>query len=175
MEDYASGHGLENGHNVLPGSQVSEKPPLTDKVGPSAASPYDGPNEASIFKRKRREHPVYVSPPTNYHEFMDLDQAGSATMACEHDRAANIVTIKRLRGIDADSMQLGRPCDTVVSIINMYFDLLTIIYEPMDISLRKGTSILKSPLKHFHIEAICKEVGIGGPRVDLFYLPKYSS
>ncbi|EXJ56210.1 serine/threonine protein kinase [Cladophialophora psammophila CBS 110553] len=166
LENYASGDSSENRDHPLLGSGVPQKRLLTEKAGPStAASPYDDPNEASVFKRKRREHQVHIPPRTNYHEFMDLDQAGTATMACEYDRSANIVAIKRLRGIDASSTQLGRPfvSDTVVSIINMYFDgdLLTIIYEPMDISLRKVTSILKSPLKHFHIAAICKELVAG--------------
>ena len=155
LENYASDHSPGAKHSRLVGLQVSGKRPLTDK----AAS--DDTNQASGFKRKRREHHIHIPSRTTYHEFMDLDQAGSAKMA--YDKA-NIVAIKRLGGIDASSTQLGRPfvSDTVVSIIDMYHDgdHLKVIYESMDISLRKVTSILNGPLKHFQIAAICKEVGV---------------
>jgi len=114
-----------------------------------------------------------------YHEFMVLDQAGSAIIGCDNTRERNLVAIKSLKGVDKSSMRGVRSftSDYVVNIIETYFDNddLVIIYQKMDISLRRITSILEGPLKPFQIAAICKEVSLPKTLLDRSYSLKAAS
>jgi hypothetical protein len=97
-----------------------------------------------------------------YHEFMVLDQAGSANIGCDNTRECNLVAIKRLIGVRKRLLRRIKPfaSDHVVSIKETYFenDDLVIIYERMDVSLRHVTSILQGPFQPSQIAAICKQV-----------------
>lgn len=153
------------------GSTVPEKRSSREKPSSHLSdSGYKEGNEITGSKRTRIERRIERSPRVTYHEFMDLDQAGSAVMGCDNTRQCNLVAIKRLRGVDKNSAYGMQPFtnDHVVSIEDMYFDNddLVIIYEPMDISLRAVTSIVQGPFKPFQIAAICKEVSTSPDRIS---------
>ena len=103
-----------------------------------------------------------TAPSASYHEFMILDQAGPANIACDTQVVRDFVAVKRLKVTNQSLKQTMRSftCDTVVSVVNSYFKdgFLVVLYEQMDISLRQMTSILQGPLKPFQIASICKEV-----------------
>lgn len=100
-----------------------------------------------------------------YHEFMVLDQAGSANIGCDNTKERNLVAIKRFNGIRKSSMRRIQrfTSDNVVSIRETYFenDDLVVIYERMDVSLRHVTGVLQGPFKPSQIAAICKQLVAG--------------
>jgi hypothetical protein len=106
-----------------------------------------------VTKRARIEQLIGTSPRVAYHEFMILDQAGSAVIACDNTRERKLAAIKRFKGIDQSSTRKIPPfrSDYGVNIKETYFDNddIVIVYEQMDISLRNVTSILQGPFKPF--------------------------
>jgi hypothetical protein len=143
-------------------SSVPEKRRSRDESGHYLSDSAHKDDEVATFKRTRIEHRSGASPRPTYHEFMVLDQAGSANMGCDNTRERDLVAIKRLKGIDKSSTHKMRPftSDHVVNIRDMYFenDDLVIIYEQMHKSLRDITGILQGPFEPFQIATICKEV-----------------
>lgn len=108
-----------------------------------------------------------------YHEFMELDQAGMAVMGYDESREHNIVAIKKLKSPGNRRQPKLRPftSDQVVAIVDILNDKdsMTVIYEPMDVTLRQVTSIVPGQLKDFQIAAVCKEVGFSRcctPRIN---------
>lgn len=145
----------QNGEAPPPRSPRPEKRPLSDSAHKEGNK---------VTKRARIEQWIGPSTRVAYHEFMVLDQAGSAVMACDNTIERELVAIKRFKCIDQSLMRKILPfrSDYVVNIKETYFDddNIVIIYEHMDISLRNVTSILQGPFKPFQIAAICKEVSI---------------
>jgi hypothetical protein len=162
---------LKNGWPQSSGSTVPEKRSSREKPGSHLSdSGYKEGDEITGSKRTRIEQRIRRSSRVTYHEFMELEQAGSAVMGCDNSKRCNLVAIKRLKGVDKNSAYLMRlpKNDHVVNIKDMYFDKddLVIIYESMDISLRAVTSILQGPFKPFQIAAICKEVSTSPDRIS---------
>jgi hypothetical protein len=154
---------LENRWTPSFTSPVPEKRPLRDESRHYLSAHEDGDgDEVAASKRTRIEHGIGTSPQLTYHEFMVLDQAGSANIGCDNTKDHDLVAIKRLKGIDKSSTNRMRPftSDHVVNIRDVYFDNddLVVIYEKMDKSLRDIAGILQGPFKPFQIAAICKEV-----------------
>ena len=144
-------------------SNASPGPAKRLRDGPNPDVPdsaYKDRDEATGSGRTRTKEraPSRVT----YHEFMVLDQAGSANIGCDNTRERNLVAIKRLIGARRRLLRRIKPftSDHVVSIKETYFenDDLVIIYERMDVSLRHVTSILQGPFQPSQIAAICKQV-----------------
>jgi len=143
-------------------------------LGP-AKRPRGGRNSDALDSAYRDEDGVLGSGRTRtgerspsrmtYHEFMVLDQAGSANIGRDNTRECNLVAIKRLIGVRKRPLRRIKPftSDHVVSIRETYFenDDLVIIYERMDVSLRHVTSILQGPFQPPQIAAICKQLVAG--------------
>lgn len=126
---------------------VLEKRPLRDESGYYLSdSTYKDGGKVAVSKRTRIEYRIGTSPRLTYHEFMVLDQAGSANMGYNNTRDHNLVAIKRLKGIDKSLKYRMRPfiSDYIVNIRDIYFnnDDLVIIYEQIDRSLRDISGIL---------------------------------
>jgi hypothetical protein len=88
-----------------------------------------------------------------YYEFMVLDQARLAVIACDNTRERKLVIIKRFKGINQSSTSKILPFSSnyVVNIKEAYFhnNDIMIVYKQMNILLQNVTSILQGPFKPF--------------------------
>src|SRR5437773_2358445 len=113
LNKHITRHGSQNSWTPSPSSPGPAKRLSRD----GSSSPQDG-NKVTGSKRTRIEPRIGTSPRVAYHEFMVLDQAGSAIIGCDNTRERNLVAIKRLKGIDKSSARGIRPftSDYVVNI-----------------------------------------------------------
>lgn len=102
----------------------------------------------------------------SYYNFMPLDQAGPAVIACDN-KDRTFVAIKRAKksGVEHELRIPDSVSDHVVNIKDMFVDKeeVVIIYERMDVSLRHIMAVAGGPLQAFEIAAICKEVSLLSP------------
>lgn len=99
----------------------------------------------------------------SYYDFMPLDQAGPAVIACDN-KDRSFVAIKRAKKSSIDDV-FRIPdfvSDHVVNIKDMFLDKeeVVIVYEQMDVSLRHIMAVAGGPLQAFEIAAVCKEVSL---------------
>lgn len=113
----------------------------------------------SSFKKAKVTHTV--DPQTLYHEFMTLDQAGSAIMA--FDSKSELFAIKKYKRDSSFHVHSVRPkakSDCMVSIIEAYTTAVEvcIVYEHMDVVLRHILATPRGQLVPHEIAAVCREV-----------------
>jgi hypothetical protein len=123
------------------------------------------PSTGNAVSKRVRAPPQPEKFRVRYEEFEDCKrsaQDASITIACDNTSDYNIVAIRRLKGVEKSTAARVRnfTSDQVVSIRETFFNSgdFVIIYEYMEITLRKVTSVLVSPLQHYQIAAIMKEV-----------------
>jgi hypothetical protein len=153
-----------------PYNDRSPKSNFEQKSPPVPALPIaHGRPNAPVYKRQiltPTTHENKTTPPKDssalslqYKELMTLDQSGDATIC--YDRDYDIVAIKKIQIVDKSVVPKihSFTSDHVVNIIQTFLekDEITIIYEKMDISLRRMLAVL-SPVKEHHIAIFCKEV-----------------
>jgi hypothetical protein len=113
----------------------------------------------SSFKKAKVTH--NVEPQTLYHEFMALDQAGSAIMA--FDGKSELFVIKKYKrdsSFHVQSVRSKAKSDCMVSIIEAYTTAvdICIVYEYMDVVLRHILATPRGQLVPHEIAAVCREV-----------------
>jgi hypothetical protein len=111
------------------------------------------------FIRAKATH--NVEPQSLYHEFMALDQAGSAIMA--FDSRSELFAVKKYKrdlSFHVESVRSKAKSDCVVSVIEAYIiaDDMCIVYEYMDVVLRHILATPKGQLVPHEIAVICREV-----------------
>ena len=100
---------------------------------------------------------------TSYHEFMHLDQAGPAIIAQDNMNRREFVAIKRIKRIASTPVYTVPAFESnqIVNIKEMFLEgdnLITVVYEQMDVSLRHIMAVKGGPLEAFEIAAICQDV-----------------
>ena len=143
-------------HRLAEASPVRRLPV---NVGPS----FFGRTRTIEHIPKRAKQGLGDKPQHNYHEFMSLDQAGSATIA--YDSEYNLYAIKKRKAptsseIDTQKIQAFQGSDGVVCLLDAYRsrDEVHMVYECMDASLRQVLATPRGQLSPCEIAVICREV-----------------
>ncbi|MCJ1360236.1 MAG: hypothetical protein MMC33_010239 [Icmadophila ericetorum] len=100
---------------------------------------------------------------TSYHEFMHLDQAGPAIIVQDNMDRREFVAIKRIKRIASTPVYTVPAFESnqIVNIKEMFLEgdnLITVVYEQMDVSLRHIMAVKGGPLEAFEIAAICQDI-----------------
>lgn len=141
-------------------SDESAKP----RYAPSAHTSADHERTRPIPPRKEQlSRRLPNQSDGSYYDFMPLDQAGPAVIACDN-KDRSFVAIKRAKKSNIDDV-FRIPdfvSDHVVNIKDMFLDKkeVVIVYEQMDVSLRHIMAVAGGPLQAFEIAAVCKEVSL---------------
>ncbi|KAH9208846.1 hypothetical protein DL95DRAFT_449626 [Leptodontidium sp. 2 PMI_412] len=120
----------------------SPSPAKRDWPNPDSAS--KGGNEVPGSRRTEERARSRIT----YHEFMVLDQAGSANIGCDNTRERNLVAIKRLHGVRKGSMRRIQPFTSehvIAAICKQLVAGLSYIHEELSLchgELSCGTILL---------------------------------
>ena len=118
--------------------------------------------DQTVRSDKRVKLPQREERRVIYHEFLKLDQAGSAVICSGNTSDCSIVAIKRSKvKAQHTTFKIPSVCSNVVELIEI-FDKdggTYMVYEQMDVSLRLINSIPRLQWNEHEVAAVCKEVG----------------